>query len=84
MNLANRLARCQCGKTEPSDEGLAFFKYRGPGSEHAKNTCAKCGYFYIAHSHDIRNGNKLICESFKTNPNGHEFDSYYCGCRGWD
>lgn len=55
--LNEREAQCPyCKTVRPSVnyEQLAFFEYRGEGSDHA--------LMYGA----------------------HEYDSYYCGCWGWD
>ena len=88
MDLTNRVAKCGCGRTEPSSESLAFFEYRGEGSRVAAERCGICAYAPIAH------------ERAKNDPTarhlnyarGHEFepigalehDIFYCGCRGWD
>lgn len=73
-----------CGRTEPASKDLAFFVYRGPDSDYAKNMCVKCGYSVVAHQPEIQSRRgSLICTSFTTG-DGHEFDAYYCGCRGWD
>lgn len=82
--LVGRTARCgyhsRCGTEVPSHQKLAFFEYRGEGSKDAVEKCRHCRYFEVAHKvghHD------RICDSFE--PNGaFEFDSFYCGCRGWD
>ena len=78
-DLTGRTARCpNCGKTTPSSTKLAFFRYKGPGSEWAIHMC-KCGYYEVGHS----NANGRSCKSFE--PHGPAvFDEYYCGCRGWD
>lgn len=81
-NLKNRQARCYCGNVQPSNADLAFFEYRGPGSEVAKRRCVNCGYYDTAHKK--ASSNSQICSNFKTNPKGMKYDSYYCGCRGWD
>ena len=39
-----RMARCSCGKVEPSSGRLAFLVDRGPGSRAAAETCAHCRY----------------------------------------
>lgn len=88
--LAGRQARCECGALRPSDgpaigfKGeLPFFVYRGEGSREALDIC-RCGYATAAHTPEVRSRNRaLTCETFE--PRGpHEFDSFYCGCRGWD
>lgn len=84
-HLAGRLAKCYCGKTEPSSLALAFFEYLGPDSPASKENCAQCAYAEIAHakkqSGEIRN--QHICLRFK--PHGpYDYDRFYCGCGGWD
>ena len=84
-----RTARCHCGRTQPStDGGLGFYVYRGPGSAEADEHC-KCGYHKCAHERQPRNVDPRSvqergeCTGFV--PHGpHEFDSFYCGCNGWD
>lgn len=81
-DLNHREARCMCGKKEASSVDLAFFEYRGNGSRYAQTTC-KCGFGDMAHTQEVWDRNPHVCKNF--NPRGaHEFDSYYCGCRGFD
>jgi len=80
----SRLARCLCGRTEPASKDLAFFVYRGPNSEYAKKVCEVCGCYETAHIPSIQSRRgSLVCSQFKRGT-GHEYDTYYCGCRGWD
>jgi hypothetical protein len=90
-DLTGRMARCSCGKTVPSDASeyrLAFFEYRGPGSRQAVDSCKNCGYSKVAHTQEpTRTQQNVVfngkCSGFE--PRGAmEFDTYYCGCRGWD
>lgn len=93
-NLTGREARC--GKfcaVVPSSLDLAFFEFRGEGSPVSKRTCKKCGYADVAHdpAHMQRNvpsNRKTVVEQGKCSgfePHGaYEYDTYYCGCRGWD
>jgi hypothetical protein len=46
--LDGRMARCGCGKKEPSSYNLPFFEYRGDGSRAATETCV-CGYNRTPH-----------------------------------
>jgi hypothetical protein len=87
-NLEGRFANCGYpghGKM-PSSTDLAFFDYRGPGSAWATLHC-KCGYHLVAHKH---NPDRVSPDPIKCRFGGFvergpaEFDSYYCGCRGWD
>ncbi len=81
--LEGRGARCSCGRIYKSAHNLPFFQFRGEGSEHGTHTCKHCGYYKVAHEKEPRPRNALWCEDFA--PKGsHEYDEYYCGCRGWD
>lgn len=94
-NLEGRLAKCDCcGNTRKSSLGLAFFEYRGIGSKFAENKCHICGYF--TKNKPLKNGKFCYANSDKPIPNvcinkgkqcvygPYEYDSFYCGCRGWD
>lgn len=93
VDLTGRMARCSCGAERPSDKDrLAFFEYRGPGSSFAVEICA-CGFYRSAHEPEecrkrVRGNQQTVVESGRcagfTSQGPHEFDSYYCGCRGWD
>ena len=94
-DLTGRIARCAygCGSERPSTAPhLAFFEYRGPGSRYHLGHCA-CGYTLGAHDPAEMcrtvSGKTVIedgrCKYGKVTPRDPaEFDSYYCGCRGWD
>lgn len=79
-DMTGRTARCTCGACKPSSPELAFFEFRGEGSRHATELC-KCGYTQGAHEKP-HVSNK--CPTGFTPRGPHEFDAYYCGCRGWD
>lgn len=86
--LQGREARCYCGRTRPSTDALegehgklAFFEYRGPESERAQKTCRHCRYHDVAHK---PGSSKHVCDNFEAMVEGYEYDTYYCGCRGWD
>ena|ERR1051325_4234570 len=84
-NLEGRQARCslKC-KIVRSSLNLAFFEFRGEGSPAAREHCAKCGYYEVAHNpQEGRPRGAGVCLNFV--PHGaYEFDKYYCGCCGWD
>ena len=82
-NLSGRQAHCGYGqhKFKPSSRELAFFEYRGPGSLDATESCT-CGYMRIAHDCPVMAA-RLKCKEF-TLRGPREFDTYYCGCRGWE
>lgn len=89
ISLEGREARCpHCMKTVPSDPELFLFEYRGEGSKFATESCGNCGYNLIAHTQEPDSGRGNVvkdgrCSGFV--PRGpHEFDTHYCGCRGWD
>ena len=83
-NLEGRQATCTCGNLKQSSTNLPFFEFLGPGA--TDDTCANCGYYEIAHTRKQagESTSRLICDQFKPLTEGREFDSYYCGCRGWD
>ena len=79
--LAGRMAKCgyPCGSQPvPSHQELAFFVFRGDGSNYATETCT-CRMRKVAH---IANPDKFDHEFEPIGP--AEFDEYYNGCRGWD
>lgn len=84
-NLEGRQAECwHCGTTKPSTLSgqLAFFEYRGDN----KRLC-ECGFANTTHlsvcaiNPFTRKPNKT---DHKFKAKVFEFDSFYCGCRGWD
>lgn len=87
--LAGRQARCDCGRTCPSDgtapgyTEIPFFQYWGPGSEKAERQCASCGKYEVAHGPAAPHGGRYACAEWRQRQ-PDEFDSFYCGCRGWD
>jgi hypothetical protein len=86
-NLEGREARCSCGSKVTSRITLAFFEFRGEGSNRGMTTCIECSGAEVLHRElnpvTGRPGTKTDHE-FKPNIAGWEFDSYYCGCYGWD
>lgn len=83
-NLDNRKSKCpHCQNIVASSMGLPFFKYKGPGSYEAKITC-KCGYYKKAHKKEVGPTEfKIECKRFRQH-GPWEYDSHYCGCRGFD
>lgn len=81
---AGRLAKCaHCNTMVPSSKDLAFFVDHSAGTEPAELKCKHCGYHKKAHTKEIQSKNRHICANFE--PRGDRgFDSYYCGCRGWE
>lgn len=91
-SLEGRMAKCSCGRTEPSSTSLAFFEYCGPGSPESINIC-KCGFHYVAHTkegmaNNVPSNRLTVVEQGKcTGFVAHgprEFDRQYCGHAGWD
>lgn len=77
--METRQAQCYCGKTKPSDESLPFFESRDTGSKQATIGCKNCFYYEVAHG----KGHKQVCNNFI--PHGaYEYDTFYCGCDGWE
>ena len=93
-NLEGRQARCICDKKIPSvvaANDRAFFEYRGPGSSYSTDGCKHCGYSKVAHFNEASHmqGRRTVveqgyCPGYEQSTEGREFDSFYCGCRGWD
>lgn len=102
-DLTGRIATCGDRNGEhgavPSNTGLAFFEYRGPGSPWATEQCGAlvplrrdgsgavgpCCYFRMVHQPiNPATGREGITDHEFIEREPHEHDSYYCGCRGWD
>ena len=72
----------------PSSTDLAFFEYRGEGSDWAVLSCGNCGMRTEAHTLDTEHKKLLVargrlCTDYT--PRGPaEYDMFYCGCFGWD
>ena len=97
FTILGREARCGCGRIEPSSVSLAFFEFTGAGSARALKGCRVCGYDECAHEPEHmatlvykRDGTRRPtvvedgrCTGFV--PSGPwRYDTFYCGCRGWD
>lgn len=89
INLENRVARCTCGREEPSSQSLPFFEYRGEGSTVATTSCKTCRYRKVAHERAVNDPaathlhHIIVGHDFEP-VGGFDHDSFYCGCRGWD
>jgi hypothetical protein len=74
-------------KGVPSRIDLPFFEYKGEGSKAAMEHCKICGFFEVAHV-GPKMGEWMKDRQPKDHPfephGAYEFDSYYCGCWGWD
>jgi hypothetical protein len=88
-NLEGRKAKCYCGSIIDSSLSLAFFEYRGEGSNQAIDTCKHCRMYKCAHEYDASRLDartvveKGHCPGFES-AGPAETDIYYCGCRGFD
>lgn len=93
-DLEDRFAQCvYCKQVEPSAPGLPFFEYQGPGNGRECDVCR-----VVARVHDGigLEGEPLPPTSVPaqrlaahpahdfTDAIGREYDTFYCGCRGWD
>lgn len=84
----NREAICMyCKAIRHSDPSLPFFESREDGTR-ASTVCAHCGFYEIAHQYEESRVHKeplpqTLGHDYR--PRGAwQFDSFYCGCRGWD
>ncbi|MCA1782018.1 MAG: hypothetical protein LC679_07545 [Intrasporangiaceae bacterium] len=73
---------CDCER--PSSPSLPFFEDRSPGTQ--VDRCVTCGKFRIAHEYDPT---RVRPEPVSKHPfvpmtEGYPYDSFYCGCWGWD
>lgn len=92
-DFSDRKSKCgYCNNIQPSDISLPFFEYKGPGCEQSESICKNCGYHRIAHKGQpgsdkhlatLVNKEGVNCSRFEEH-GPWEFDSFYCGCRGWD
>ncbi len=99
MNLKGRLAVCEtCGHTVPSSTELPFFEYNASNFGVDKklrmkfwkllNEGWKAGY---SGNHDPSNPKSFpkelddrIEEARRKIQQARKYDSYYCGCKGWN
>jgi hypothetical protein len=80
-----RDAQCPyCNKLEPSSLNLAFFEDRSVETD--RTTCAHQGCYFVRAVHQPVNpatGRAGITDHTFI-PRTYHYDSFYCGCRGWD
>ena len=79
-----RMAVCSCGEMQPSSADLFGLTDLSADGARASESCGTCRYSIVAHTDEIRSRpHSRVCGEFT--PQGEqEFDTYYCGCRGWD
>lgn len=81
--MSARTARCRCGTLKPSADlvGDVFFV---SAVADAKDRCV-CGYYDTAHGKPPVAHTPRLADghAFQQRPVA-EFDSFYCGCRGWE
>ena len=88
--LAHREAvdRAFANVLQPSNDALAFFKFKGPGSREADEACANCGYYEIAHDSAKLDGRPSVIDTGKCSGfvahGPFDRDEFYDGCMGWD
>lgn len=85
IDLSTRQARCSsCAGVGPSSNALPFFEYTGEGSRRATENCT-CGMHAVVHQ-EINPSTKRpgVTDHEFTARGALEFDTFYCGCRGWD
>jgi hypothetical protein len=91
----SREASCgYCQTVVPSDPKLPFFEDRGPGSKWSREHCRICKCYEVAHQPrgddaplSMRGQIPTVIgepHAFEAMSEGFPFDSYYCGCGGWD
>lgn len=83
--LMNRKAKCShCGKIVQSNTTLQFFIYRGENSSESNQICKNCGYHVDAHNlNNLLYLQNIVCNDFQKH-GPWEYDSFYCGCNGFD
>lgn len=76
-------AICRC--TRPSSPDLAFFEFCGAGSR-AAALCTHCGYAESAHTEGRcpKTARRRPAGTHYRAQGGQPFDTFYCGCHGWD
>ena len=86
FDLTGRKAACYKGcAVVPSSTSLPFFDYLGEGSRRATEDCGKCGMSVSVHQEiSPSTGRPGVTTHGFVPCGGAEFDSYYCGCHGWD
>ena len=83
--LQGRVAKCSsCDSKTTSSTSLAFFEFRGEGSDHATTLCGQCGYHKDVHSPINPSTGRAGITEHKFTACGDSEDRFYCGCYGWD
>jgi len=94
-NLEGRMARCEYSTLrngsphpsnyQPSSLALPFFIFKGEDSPKAKGQCAICPFHHQGSLPPEWAIKKGVVKPHDFTPHGpFEYDSYYCGCLGWD
>jgi hypothetical protein len=83
-----RQARCRCGSIRPSSERATLFGFTdmSRSSDWSQKSCRHCGKHEVAHHPGCSQAQPESYErhQFEPRDEGAEFDSFYCGCGGWD
>lgn len=84
-NIVERQSQCAYCKEIANGPNLAFREYRGLGSRWAEQGCATCNYHAVAHGAINESTRRPGITDHVFTPRGPaEFDTHYCGCKGWD
>jgi hypothetical protein len=83
-----RMARCTCGEERPSSERDRLFGFtdRTINSDWSQKHCRQCGMTERAHHPGCSEvqPDRYQRHQFEPRHEAAEFDTFYCGCRGWD
>ena len=83
-----RMARCRCGYERPSCERETLFGFtdRSLNSDWSQKHCRHCGKYEVAHHPGCSKVQPDRYERHQFEPRNEaaEFDTFYCGCDGWD
>jgi hypothetical protein len=85
-NEGPRMALCHCGDTRPSSERLFGFTDKSLNSAWVKRHCRHCGKHEVAHYPGCSAvaPDQYERHQFEPRNEAADFDSFYCGCEGWD
>jgi hypothetical protein len=85
---APRMARCRCGYTRPSSERATLFGFTDMSlsSDWLQKSCRHCGKYEVAHHPGCSQAQPNMYERHQFEPRNEaaEFDTFYCGCDGWE
>ena len=81
-----RMARCRCGYIRPSSERAKLFGFTDRSLASEQKYCRHCGKYEVAHYPGCSQAQPDQYErhQFEPREEAAEFDTFYCGCDGWD